>query len=74
MKTINEKWREFWTIVRPFHASAEQERECKRMFFAGFAACLDAVIVSEQEEFVPMIQSFRKQLVGFNEAVKIGGA
>lgn len=76
MTTINDRWKEFAAAVVPRDAGPTQRRECKRMFFAGAASMMDIMLSDvatlEDDDAAAAIDSLRKQLLGFNEAVKMG--
>lgn len=76
MKTINDRWKDFASICICRDAGKVQRVECKRMFFAGFAAAFDMMVNDVTQlsdaDADKALTSLRKQLLGFNEAVKLG--
>lgn len=78
MKTINDSWKTFEPMAVPPDAGTAQRIDSKRIYFAGFAGCLDlffneiaALPAAEAEK---ALVSLVKQIDGFKEAIKLGKA
>lgn len=78
MKTINQQWKDFEVRCLPKNTSPIQRREMKRAFFVGFAAAFNTMAedIAElpEDEGVKEMKSLNQQLLGFNEALKLGAA
>ena len=76
--TIVTKWRTYELVI-PKDAPLVQKQETKRAFYAGVAAILDILLqladpaISEREGMM-VLESCRKEVVGFTREVERGAA
>lgn len=77
IKNINERWKDFEKAVLNGDFSANQRKEMKRAFFAGFADALNAfdqIARLKADEFLTQHGKLEKEILGFAEAIQLGAA